>query len=131
MSSIKELVQSADWKAEKHVPAIEIPGAIKKGEPFRLTVAVGKQIPHPNKTEHHIRWISVYFHPDGEKFPYNIGRTEFSAHGESTQGPDTSTVYTSPEAAMNLKTEKSGTLYAMSYCNIHGFWENSQRIEVK
>jgi len=29
-----------------------------------------------------------------------------------------------------LKTDKSGTLYATSYCNIHGFWENTKQIKV-
>ena len=29
------------------------------------------------------------------------------------------------------KAEKSGTLYATSYCNIHGLWENSQEIIVE
>jgi len=40
-------------------------------------VAVGRQIPHPNKTEHHIAWIDVYFRPEGEKFPYQVGKAEF------------------------------------------------------
>lgn len=87
MSELKELFQSADWKAEKHVPVIEAPGKVKKGEFFKLTVTVGKEIAHPNKTEHHIRWIEVYFYPKGEKFPYQIGKAEFNAHGESVQGP--------------------------------------------
>lgn len=130
MPSIKEIVQSADWKLEKHVPAIEVPTAIKKGEFFKVTVTVGKQIPHPNKAEHHIGWISLYFHPDGEKFPYQISRTEFTSHGASTQGQDASTVYTHPEAVISFKTDKPGAIYAVSYCNIHGIWESSQRVAV-
>ena len=131
MASVKDIVQSADWKQEKHVPVIEVPGAIKKGELFKVTVSVGKEIPHPNKTEHHICWISVYFHPRGEKFPYQIGRTEFASHGESTQGPDTSTIYTHPQVVLNFKTDKPGIIYSVSYCNIHGIWESSCEIEVR
>jgi superoxide reductase len=130
MSELKELIQTADWKTEKHVPAIEAPDKIKKGESVKITVTIGKEIPHPNTTEHHISWAALYFLPDGEKFPYQIGRFEFGAHGESTQGPNTSTIYTSPEATCVLKTEKSGTLLAVSYCNIHGLWQNSKKIEV-
>jgi len=131
MATIKDLFQTADWKQEKHVPAIEAPDKIKKGEAITITVSVGKQIPHPNTTEHHIRWIEVYFLPLGEKFPYQIGKFEFTAHGESTQGPNTSTVYTQPIVIYTFKTEKSGTILASSYCNIHGLWESSKGLDVE
>ena len=130
MADLKDLFQSADWKSEKHVPVIEAPDAVKKGEFFKITVAVGKQIAHPNKTEHHIRWIEVYFHPQGEKFPYQIGRAEFCAHGESAQGPDTSTVYAHPEVVLSFKTDKPGAILASSFCNIHGLWQNTKDINV-
>ena len=130
MADFKNLYQSADWKAEKHVPVIEITGNIKKGEFFKINVAVGKEIAHPNKTEHHIRWIDVYFHPAGDKFPYQIGKTEFTAHGESAQGPDTSTVYTNHEVELGFKTDKPGIIYASSYCNIHGLWQGYKEINL-
>lgn len=131
MGKLKELFQEADWKAEKHVPVIEAAGKVKKQEMVAVTVTVGKEIPHPNTAEHHIRWIEVYFHPKGEKFPYQIGRFEFNAHGESAQGPNISSVYTQPAVICNFKTEKSGTIFASSYCNIHGLWENSQELSVE
>jgi len=130
MASIKDVLQSADWKSEKHVPVIEVQDNPKKGELVEVRVSVGKQIAHPNTTEHHISWIEVYFHPKGEKFPYQIGRFEFSAHGASAQGPNTSTVYTQPQATLSIKTEKSGTILVSSYCNIHGLWENSQALSL-
>ena len=131
MADLKDLLQSADWKTEKHVPVIEAPQIINKGEFSKITVTVGKEIAHPNKAEHHIRWIEVYFQPKGEKFPYQIGKAEFSAHGESAQGADTSTVYTHPEVVLNFKTEKPGTIFASSYCNIHGVWQSAKEIEVR
>lgn len=130
MADFKDLFQTADWKAEKHVPVIEVSDKAKKGEFFKVNVSVGKQIPHPNTTEHHIRWIEVYFLADGEKFPYQIGKFEFSTHGESTQGPNTSTIYTHPEVVIAFKTEKPGTIFASSYCNIHGLWQNAKKIEI-
>jgi len=130
MAQLKELFQDADWKTEKHVPVIECVDEAKKGDAIKVSVSVGKQIPHPNATEHHIRWIEVYFLADGEKFPYQVARVEFSAHGESAQGPNTSTIYTQPEVLCSLKTEKSGTIMASSYCNIHGLWEGSRKISV-
>lgn len=130
MADFKDLLQSADWKSEKHVPVIESPDKIKKGEIFKITVSVGKEIAHPNKTEHHIRWIDIFFHPSEEKFPYHIAKAEFNAHGESAQGPDTSSVYTHHEITASFKTDKPGVIYALSYCNIHGLWRSSKEISI-
>ena len=131
MKKIGELIQEADWKLEKHVPVIECADAVSAGEHLEVKVSVGKEIAHPNTTEHHISWISLFFYPEGEKFPYQIGRIEFSAHGASVQGPNTSSVYTHPAVSMWFKTGKAGTLIAVSYCNIHGLWQSSKEIKLK
>jgi superoxide reductase len=131
MASLKDVLQSADWKSEKHVPVIEAPDKIKKQEVVKISLTVGKEIAHPNTTEHHIAWIQLYFLPKGEKFPYQVAGFSFAAHGASTQGPNTSTVYAQPTAVCSLKIEKSGTLFASSYCNIHGLWENTKEINVE
>jgi len=131
MKEFRDLFKSADWKTEKHIPVIEVPDKVKKGELFKVTVTVGKEIAHPNTTEHHISWIEIYFQPEGEKFPYQIGKFDFVAHGESVNGPNTSTIYTNPEVTLSFKTEKLGTIYAISYCNIHGLWQNSKEIELE
>jgi superoxide reductase len=126
MKEMKELYQSADWKAEKHVPVIE---AEKKGDGYIVTVTVGKEIAHPNTTEHHIAWAELYFLPEGGKFPYQVGRFDFTAHGASTEGPNTSTILTQPSATCVMKTGKPGTLLASSYCNIHGLWSGSLELK--
>ena len=131
MASIKDVLQTADWKSEKHVPVIEIQGAPKKAEQVKVSVSVGKEIPHPNTTEHHIGWIEVYFLPRQEKFPYQLARFEFGSHGASTQGPNTSTVYTQPQTLFSFKTDKAGTIFASAYCNIHGIWESSQELNLE
>ncbi len=131
MVEFKDLLQSADWKKEKHVPVIEALDKIKKREVASIKVSVGKEIAHPNTTSHHIRWVEVFFLPSGEKFPYQIGKFEFTSHGESGQGADTSTVYTAPEVNLKFKTEKPGTILASSYCNIHGLWQGSKEIAVE
>jgi superoxide reductase len=130
MTELGERIQKADWKKEKHVPVIECPDQVKADEFFQVKVSLGKEIAHPNTTEHHIRWISLYFHPEGEKFTYDVGHFEFNAHGESVQGPDTSSVYTHHEVTTSFKTSKPGTLHALAYCNIHGLWESSKEIGV-
>ena len=130
MAELKELYQSADWKKEKHVPAIDAPAAAGKGEAFTVTIIVGKEIAHPNTTEHHIRWIELYFLADGEKFPCQVARSEFTVHGESAQGPNTSTIYSDPSVTVTMKTDKPGTLMASSYCNIHGLWSGAVKLSV-
>ena len=131
MASLKELLQSADYKSEKHVPVIEAPDKVKKQDTFKVNLSVGKEIAHPNTTEHHIAWLELYFLPKGEKFPYQVARFDFAAHGASAQGPNTSSIYTQPAAACSLESEKSGSLIASSYCNIHGLWESSKEITVE
>jgi superoxide reductase len=131
MSKIEELYQTADWKNEKHVPVIEIIGETGKDKPIMVQLSVGKEISHPNTTEHHIKWMELYFKPDDGKFPYQIGKINMVAHGASAQGPDTSTIYTDPVANFTFRTEKSGTIIANSYCNIHGLWTNELKLKVQ
>jgi superoxide reductase len=130
MKPFGELFQSADWKTEKHIPVIECADQVKAGELFPVKVTLGKEIAHPNTTDHHIRWISVYFHPDGEKFPYQLGHFEFTAHGESVEGPDKSSIYTHHEVSLSVKTGKPGTIYATALCNIHGLWWSEKEIKL-
>ncbi|MGB9788239.1 MAG: class II SORL domain-containing protein [Dictyoglomus turgidum] len=129
MVNIKDLFQSADWAKEKHVPVIEILEKDKE-KGVRIRVSVGKEIPHPNTTAHHIAWIEVYFQPEGDKYPYHVGRFEFVAHGATVQGPDTSTIYSEPVVEFVFKTQKDGVIFATSYCNIHGLWENSAELKL-
>jgi superoxide reductase len=130
MKQFGELFQAADWKTEKHVPVIECSDQVTAGELFPVKVTLGKEIAHPNTTEHHIRWISVYFHPEGDKFTYQIGHFEFSAHGESTEGPNKGPVYTNHEVTASLKIDKAGIIYATALCNIHGLWRSAKEIKV-
>jgi superoxide reductase len=131
MIKIGDLYQHADWKTEKHVPVIDCPDEVKADEIFEVNVSIGKEVAHPNTTEHHISWVRLYFHPDGDKFSYEVGNYEFNAHGESAEGPNKGPVYTHHGATATLKIKKSGTLYATSLCNIHGLWENAKVIRVK
>ncbi|MPW24984.1 superoxide reductase [Alkalibaculum sp. M08DMB] len=115
---LSENVQSGDWKNEKHVPVIQAPANVKKDETFELVISIGEEIPHPNTFEHHIKWIKAFFKPEGAKFPIEIATVSFDAHGESD-------IYSDYFGTVKTKIQGSGTLYALSYCNIHGLWENS------
>ena len=130
MAKLSEAIQSADWKSEKHVPVIECPDEVKAGEFFTVKVSLGKAVAHPNTTEHHIRWIQVFFQPEGAKAPMQIGAFDFTAHGESVEGPNKGSVFTHHEATVSMKTAKSGTILALAYCNIHGIWQASKEVSV-
>jgi superoxide reductase len=130
MGKMGEMYQTADWKSEKHVPVIDCPESVPAEEVFDVKVSLGKEVAHPNTTEHHIRWIQLFFKPDNDKFAYQVGNYEFSAHGESTAGADQGPVYTHHSAVASLKVKSGGTLLATAFCNIHGLWENSKTIRV-
>ena len=130
MAKLSETIQSADWKSEKHVPVIECADTVKADEFFVVKATLGKAVSHPNTTEHHIRWIQLYFQPQGAKAPFEIGHFAFTAHGESVDGPNKGPVFTHHEVSVSMKTGKPGTLQALAYCNIHGVWQSAKEIAV-
>ncbi|MDY3118440.1 MAG: desulfoferrodoxin family protein [Peptoniphilus sp.] len=118
MANLTETVKRGDFKNEKHVPEIE---ASFDGGVADVVVTVGKEIEHPNTLEHHISWIKVFFKAEGAAAPVEVGSYEFHAHGEGD-------VFTVPSVHTTFKSEKKGTVYALSMCNIHGLWESSLEI---
>lgn len=124
MQSLGQLLQTGDWKNEKHVPVIHLPKKVKADEEFEVKVVVGEDIKHPNQLEHHISWIKVFYYGDDGKFPVQIGSYEFTAHGEAG-------VFGEPEVTVKVKVDKPGFIYAMSYCNIHGLWESKEELDLK
>jgi superoxide reductase len=125
-----DTIKHDDWKTEKHVPVIELPDTIKAGEPFMVTVSVGKEIAHPNTTEHHIRWIDVYFKGEESKFAHQVGHFDFAAHAESVKGANEGPVLANPVATFSMTVKEPGELIAMELCNIHGVWESSAEIKL-
>ena len=125
MDMLGEFVKSADFKSEKHAPVVEIPTTIKAGESFEVKASIGKEIAHPNTTEHHISWIALHFLPEGAKTSVEIGRYEFNAHAQSAAGANEGPVLSDSSIVASVTLKTGGTLFATSYCNIHGLWETS------
>ena len=119
---IGDLIQSGDWKGEKHVPVIDAPASVKAGEVAHVKLCVGAEIAHPNTPEHFIAWIKLYFKPAGGKFAVELGELNFNMHGE---------LAVEPKGCLHVKLKESGTLIAVSYCNLHGLWESSAEITVE
>jgi len=109
------IVYSEGEKASNHKPKIECPESVKAGEDFELRVYVEG---HPNRVEHSIRWIEVYFEEEGRDFnPVMLARMAFSE-------------FASPDVRLKVRLEKGGKIIALAYCNEHGLWESEKSISV-
>jgi len=105
---------------EKHVPIIKIPEKIKANEEFEVIINVGEKVPHPNVIEHHIKWIQIFAIIEGRVFnPAHIATFDFEP------------TFSEPKIKFRMKLDKSATLVALKYCNLHGVWENSIKIKVE
>ncbi|MFC1651194.1 class II SORL domain-containing protein [Candidatus Latescibacterota bacterium] len=103
---------------EKHVPIIDAPASVKAGEPFSVTVEVGKTVPHPNTVEHHIAMIQLYVLDEDSMFTVNVGTFNL--------GPTVA----APKISIPVMIQKNSTLYALGYCNLHGVWDYSVEVKV-
>lgn len=97
---------------KKHLPVIEVPEQVKAGEPFEVTVHVGKLLAHPNEPAHHIQWIVLL---KGDVALAMIQLTPVS---------------TSPKVKLTVTLDKTTTLRALERCNIHGEWEHTKEVKV-
>ena len=129
--ALAEFVKSADFKTEKHVPVITAPDTVKAGEKVQIGLEVGKDIAHPNTTEHHISWIKLYYVQEGTTLPYEVARLEFNVHGGAVAGANEGPVFAEAAGTVTATFKKSGKLIATSYCNIHGLWESEKTITVE
>ena len=98
---------AADETQEKHVPSIKIKECDSCPDP-QITISVVK---HPNTVEHHIDWLQLY--------------------GVKEKGPivhllTASLVPVVADACAHVCIKKGEfkSLVALSYCNLHGLWEN-------
>jgi len=108
-----DLLKNKDYEGkEKHVPTIEVSRGNGASGTDVVTVLVGKEVAHPNTIEHHIAYLEVYG-VKGDNQVISLARAEF--------GPS----YTSPKVTIEISLADVKTVYATSYCNIHGLWENS------
>jgi len=103
---------------EKHVPMITAPSSVRAGEPFTVTVEVGKVVPHPNTVEHHIKWIQLYAQETDSQYAVELGTFTF--------GP----TFAQPKVTVPVMLKGTSTIFAVEHCNIHGLWDNSVEVGV-
>ncbi len=110
------IVYTEGEKASNHKPKIECPDSVKAEESFEMRVYVDG---HPNRPEHSIRWIEIYFEEEGRDFnPIMLSRSAFSE-------------FVSPDVSLKVKLAKSGKLVALAYCNKHGLWSSEKEVKVE
>jgi superoxide reductase len=112
-----DLIKGAEAEGkEKHVPYIEVGKGRGRENVDVVRVVVGKEVPHPNSTEHHIAWVELFgVKKDGQVV--SLGRAEFGAG------------YTNPNARFQVPVQEFKAFCALAYCNIHGLWQNSIEME--
>ena len=112
-----DLIKGAEAEGkEKHVPYIEVGKGRGREDVDVVRVVVGKEVPHPNTTEHHIAWIELFgVKKDGHVIC--IGRSAFGAG------------YSNPNARFQVPVPEFNAFCALAYCNIHGLWQNCIEME--
>ena len=91
---------------KKHTPIIEAPEKVKKGEPFEVSVEVGKLLTHPNENGHFIEWIELF---SGDTF---LARANLEPR------------LTVPRVQFVVALDHGHALLARERCNLHGLWES-------
>ena len=91
---------------KKHTPVIEALAKIKKGEPFEVSVEVGKYLAHPNENAHFIEWIELF---SGETF---LARINLEPK------------LTVPRVKFVVALDHGHAIIARERCNLHGVWES-------
>ncbi len=101
---------------EKHTPFIGAPDKVSPDEPFEVAIVVGKEVPHPNTVEHHIKWIQVFIKEESRAFnPIHVATFDL--------GP----AYGEPRVRFKMKLKRSSTLHVIEYCNLHGIGRLEKR----
>ena len=96
----------------KHTPVIEAPDSVKAGEPFQVTVQVGKTM-HPSDIGHAVQWIELY-----------AGEVQLA---RATLTP----TLTQAKVTFTVMLHESTTLRALSAPNHSAAWEGTKKVSVK
>ncbi len=111
------LPENVKEKARTHMPVIECSDRVKEGDILKLRIKIEG---HPNRIDHYISSIDIYFSEDERPFnPIKIAHIELTPE------------YAEPIIELSLRLRKSGTIHVISYCTTHGLWETTKRVIVE
>jgi superoxide reductase len=111
INKVKNIKEAEDLE-KKHLPIIDCPDSVVKGEPFEVTIEVGKLLKHPNDNAHYIEYIELL---GGDLF---ISKTDLIP------------VVGNPKVTLTITLNNEVPLVARARCNLHGIWETSKDIKV-
>jgi len=105
-----------DWEKagileQKHSPWITAPDSVNAGEPFQVTVRVGRA-EHPQQSDHHIEYIHLKMG--------DLMLAATSLHYDLVR----------PEATLTVKLDETAELAAFADCNLHGLWTERKVVKV-
>jgi len=96
----------------KHIPVIDAPDVVTKGQRFEATVEVGRNTDPPTATDHFIGFIDLYA---DETY---LGRADFIGRAVL------------PKVVFSIVPRRPfRELRALAHCNQHGTWEGTRPIE--
>ena len=99
---------------KKHMPVIEAPRCVSKGEAYDVVVEVGSLLPHPNEPGHFIQSIELWA---DETYLTRI---------------DLTAANTCPRVTVRVALHHaSEVLRARIRCNLHGLWIGQKGIRVE
>jgi superoxide reductase len=130
MEKVQDLTAPGQKKQKLHLPVIEAPDKVKKGEYFNSRVVVNKDIAIPNEIDPPRFWFTVYFLPNESERLYQVVQPLFAIQKEAVEGIDSIHNRILYQASLQLKPEKTGTIYAAAYCPIHRLSQSRSRVEV-
>ena len=98
---------------DRHSPFIYCKETAKAGEPFEVTVKMGKEYSHPDDFDHYIESVSLF---DGETL---LARASYVPGTLGNVKAHNTTTFTI------IPTKKKLNLVAHGYCTKHGIWEGT------
>lgn len=98
---------------DRHTPHVVAPARVEKGQPFQVTVKMGRDYVHPDVPEHFIQALQLF---RGDKL---VAQATY-APGASSAGREAASGF--QQATFTVALDAPARFSAMSYCTVHGLW---------
>jgi superoxide reductase len=120
--------RDAGRRSGEEALVIEGPSLVRANEPFEVRVTVVRGTPYADDAGHHIEWVSLYFEPEGEKYPTLVGNVEFDNRNVRSPLPGREPLCDRRTTVFSMRTRKRGILRAVSFCSGRGLFESSRDV---
>ena len=124
--NVSEHIEVDERRTRELAPVIECADMVKAGEWYVVKVTVPDALTNPGIPGDRLRWISLYFQPDGEKVPSHVSLFDFTSEAGAAPVP----VRKPRDATTSLRGTEPGTLFAVVHCQVRGILQTSKHITV-